>query len=166
MYEVPFKIGIRLPLRPLVTGVLSWYEIAPDQLMPNSWRILLSLEALATRLGFDYSIVDLFCTNYLRRHDTKTGKFQLVPNPRKAVLISGLISSDKNSKTKYVLILADAFSYDGVERQSLLFWKCAWEYTFFLFPCFLRCPDVDFSSLFCRCFEESSCSLSNDLEFQ
>ena len=47
MYEVPFRIGLRLPLPPLVNSVLSWYEIAIGHLMPNSWRILLSLEALA-----------------------------------------------------------------------------------------------------------------------
>ena len=46
IYEVPFRIGLRLPFPPLVSGVLSWYEITPGQLMPNSWRILLSLEVL------------------------------------------------------------------------------------------------------------------------
>ena len=63
IYEVPFRIGLRLPLPPLVSGVLSWYEIAPGQLMPNSWRILLSLEVLARRLGL--IIVLLTCSTHI-----------------------------------------------------------------------------------------------------
>ena len=45
--EVPFKMGFHFPLPPLVVGVLPWYEIARGQLMPNSWRIMLSLVALS-----------------------------------------------------------------------------------------------------------------------
>ena len=99
-------------------------------------------------------------TYYLRRHDTETCRFQLVPNPRKAAFISGLTSSDKNWKTRYVLISAYAFTCNGAKLRFPLFWKCVCEYTSFSFPCSLRCPDVDFSLLFCRCSEESSCSYS------
>ena len=33
---VMINIGLRFPLPPLVVDVLSWYDIAPSQLMPNS----------------------------------------------------------------------------------------------------------------------------------
>ena len=59
------------------------------------------------------------------------GRFQLVPNPHKVVLIFCWTSSDKNWKFRYALISAEAFSCDGAEPRFPLFWKCACEYMSF-----------------------------------
>ncbi|KAK0574177.1 hypothetical protein LWI29_019377 [Acer saccharum] len=48
-YHLPFKIGLRLLIPPLTRQLLNFFEIAPSQLMPNGWRIFLSLEALIER---------------------------------------------------------------------------------------------------------------------
>ena len=102
-------------------GVLSWYEIALGQLMPNSWRILLSLAALSKRFGFNYSVNDLLYSYYLRRHDSKMGRFQLVPNPHKVALISGLTSSDKNWKSKMLLFRLRLFLVMALSLDFLYF---------------------------------------------
>ena len=101
--------------------------------MPNFWRILLSLDALAKRFDFDYSVTDLVYTYYLRRHDTEMDRFQLVQNPYKAALILGLTSSDRNWKTRFILISANPFTCDGAKPRFPLFWKYAYEYTSFSF---------------------------------
>ena len=41
-YEPAFTCGLRLPVHPLVMEFLCYFGIAPGQLMPNSWRILIN----------------------------------------------------------------------------------------------------------------------------
>ncbi|XP_028108514.1 uncharacterized protein LOC114307325 [Camellia sinensis] len=41
LYEEALKGGLRLPLPQVVVDVLNRLEVAPDQLMPNAWKILL-----------------------------------------------------------------------------------------------------------------------------
>ncbi|GMP93359.1 hypothetical protein CsSME_00043230 [Camellia sinensis var. sinensis] len=42
LYEEALKGGLRLPLPQVVVDVLNRLEVAPDQLMPNAWKILLA----------------------------------------------------------------------------------------------------------------------------
>ena len=42
-YEAAFLYGLRLPIHPFVMKLLSHFSIAPRQLMPNLWRIVVSL---------------------------------------------------------------------------------------------------------------------------
>ena len=41
-YEAAFTSGLRLPIHPLVMELLGYFGIAPGQLMPNSWRIVIN----------------------------------------------------------------------------------------------------------------------------
>ena len=41
-YEAAFTCGLRLPVHPLVMELLGYFGIAPGQLMPNSWRIVIN----------------------------------------------------------------------------------------------------------------------------
>lgn len=41
-YEEAFKGGVRLPLPQIVVDILNRLEVAPGQLMPNAWKIVLS----------------------------------------------------------------------------------------------------------------------------
>lgn len=40
-YADAFKAGLRLPLHPLISEVLSEFSVAPTQIPPNSWRVLI-----------------------------------------------------------------------------------------------------------------------------
>ena len=42
LYEEAVKGGLRLPLPQIVVDVLNRLEVAPGQLMPNAWKILLA----------------------------------------------------------------------------------------------------------------------------
>ena len=41
-YEAAFLCGLRLPVHPFIMELLNHFGIAPGQLMPNSWRIVVS----------------------------------------------------------------------------------------------------------------------------
>ena len=41
-YEAAFHCGLRFPVLPFIMELLSHFNIAPRQLMPNSWRIVVS----------------------------------------------------------------------------------------------------------------------------
>ena len=41
-YEAAFLCGLRFPVHPFIMKLLHYLNIAPGQLMPNSWRIVIS----------------------------------------------------------------------------------------------------------------------------
>ena len=41
-YEAAFTCGLRLPIHPFIMEFLGFFGIAPGQLMPNSWRIVVN----------------------------------------------------------------------------------------------------------------------------
>ena len=47
IYELMLKDGMRFPIPRLIRDVCDHYKIAPSQLMPNAWRVLMSLESLS-----------------------------------------------------------------------------------------------------------------------
>ena len=51
IYELMFKDGMRFPIPKLIRDVCDHYEISPSQLMPNAWRVLMSLDSLSIRHG-------------------------------------------------------------------------------------------------------------------
>ena len=53
IYELILKDGMRFLISKLIRDVCDHYEIAPSQLMPNAWRVLMSLESLSVRHKVD-----------------------------------------------------------------------------------------------------------------
>ncbi|KAL5773798.1 hypothetical protein ACOSQ2_013722 [Xanthoceras sorbifolium] len=47
-YELLFRQGLRFPIPYLIRRLLALLDMAPGQLMPNGWRLLLSLEAFTS----------------------------------------------------------------------------------------------------------------------
>ena len=72
-YEAAFLCGLRFPVHPFVMELLGHFGIAPRQLMPNSWRIVVSLMGiwLAATVG-DMIRVDelvyLYCLKAFKEH--------------------------------------------------------------------------------------------------
>uniref|UniRef100_A0A803QI01 Uncharacterized protein n=1 Tax=Cannabis sativa TaxID=3483 RepID=A0A803QI01_CANSA len=51
-----FDCGFQFLFTPLVTEILSLYEISPRKLMPNGWRLLLSLEHFTEKFDTDFRV--------------------------------------------------------------------------------------------------------------
>ena len=67
-YEFDFEVGFIFLVPKLVREVLSHYEIAPSQLMPNTWRLLISLECLSMKREVEFGLLELY-SYYLREHE-------------------------------------------------------------------------------------------------
>ena len=66
---------MRLLIPRLIRDVYDHYLIAPSQLMPNTWRILMALEILSVRQGVECEIRDVLYSYYLKEHDTDKGRY-------------------------------------------------------------------------------------------
>ena len=78
LYKITFRDGMRLPIPKLVWDVLDHYEIAPSQLMLNTWRILMSFKCLSMRHGVVCEIGEVLYSYYLKEHETDKGQYPLI----------------------------------------------------------------------------------------
>ena len=107
MYELPFKDGMRLPIPKLVRDILDHYEVAPSQLMPNAWRILMSLEVLSVQHGVEWDVRDVLYSYYLKEHDTEKGRYQLIARIGRVPIITCLRTNDHFWKDRYFFVKGD-----------------------------------------------------------
>ena len=73
LYGSPFSDGMRLQIPRLVRDVLNHYEIAPTQLMPNVWRLLMLMECLNMQHDVTCELGQVLYSYYLKKHDTDKG---------------------------------------------------------------------------------------------
>ncbi|KAK7285566.1 hypothetical protein RJT34_20341 [Clitoria ternatea] len=72
------KVGVWFPLNKFEMGVLRFLDIAPNQLHPNGWALILSLEVLGKHLGFTPTVVIFFqYARVMRRSGTGMGFINL-----------------------------------------------------------------------------------------
>ena len=50
-YEVAFSCDLRFPVHPFIMELLHYLNLAPGQLMPNSWRIVISCMVIWTTIA-------------------------------------------------------------------------------------------------------------------
>ena len=69
--------------------------------MPNTWRILLSIEVMAFRLGIYYGIRDLLYTYYLKEHVKEKGRYHLFLHQKREQVVLGLTTNDRGDWQKF-----------------------------------------------------------------
>ncbi|KAK3198165.1 hypothetical protein Dsin_021580 [Dipteronia sinensis] len=84
-YEYNFRQGFRFHVPSLARRLLVYYDIAPGQLMPNSWRILISLFVLREKYNLPFGICSLLHNYYLKEQVHEKDTFFFV----KGLLIDG-----------------------------------------------------------------------------
>ena len=87
-YKVAFQCGLRFPVHPFLMELLDCFSIAPGQLMPNSWRIVVSYMGiwLATTNG-DMIKVNELVYLYLLKSSKEQGYYELVPWERRTRIV-------------------------------------------------------------------------------
>ncbi|CAH9093937.1 unnamed protein product [Cuscuta europaea] len=60
------KLGVQYPFSELVSGFLALPQVSPCQVMPQTWRLLRSLEVLIEKNGLKFTSRDLVLTYDLR----------------------------------------------------------------------------------------------------
>ena len=93
-YEAAFLSGLRFLVHPFIMELLGRFGIAPGQLMPNSWRIVVScMEIWLAATDGDMIKVDelvyLYCLKEFKEH----GYYELVPWERRTRIVRDLPSS-------------------------------------------------------------------------
>lgn len=117
-YEGAFLCGLRFLVHPFIMELLHYLNIAPEQLMPNSWRIVISCMVLWTIIT-DGDMIKLneFIHLYHLKESKEFGYYEHVPWDRRSRLIVDLPSSFHYWKSRHFFV-----SGDGWETLSDDFW--------------------------------------------
>ena len=79
-YEAAFLYGLRFPVHPFIMELLGRFGIAPGQLMPNSWRIVVNcIEIWLATTDGDMIKVDELVYLYYLNESKKHGYYELLP---------------------------------------------------------------------------------------
>ena len=79
-YESAFVCGLRFPVHPFLMELLDHFGIAPGQLMPNSWRIVVSCMGIwLAAMDEDMLKVDELVYLYCLKASKGYGYYELVP---------------------------------------------------------------------------------------
>ena len=93
-YKATFLCGLRFPVHPFLMELLDRFGIAPEQLMPNSWRIVVSYMGIwLVATDGDMIKVDELVYLYRLKESKEHGYYELVPWERRTRIVRGLLSS-------------------------------------------------------------------------
>ena len=104
-YESAFVCGLRFPVHPFLMELLDRFGIAPRQLMPNSWRILVSCMGIwmaATNGGM--LKVDELVYMYRLKESKEYEYYKLVPWERRTRIVKGLPLSFRYWKSRFFFV--------------------------------------------------------------
>ena len=77
-YEAAFTCGLRLPVYPFIMELLGFFGIAPRQLMPNSWRIVVNCMEIWLVANEDMIKVGELVHLYHLKESKEYGYYELV----------------------------------------------------------------------------------------
>ena len=108
-YEAAFTCGLRLPIHPFIMELLGFFGIAPGQLMPNSWRIVVNYMEIWLATNEDMikvsELVHLCCLKESKEY----GYYKLVPWARRARIMRGLPLLFRYWKSRFFFVSGDDF---------------------------------------------------------
>ena len=108
-YETAFSCGIRFPVHPFIMELLDHFGIAPGQLMPNSWRIVVNCMEIWLAANRDMIKVGELVHMYRLKESKEYGYYELVPWGRKTRIVKGLPSSFRYWKSRFFFVFGDDF---------------------------------------------------------
>ena len=109
-YESTFTCGLRFLVHPFLMELLDHFGIAPGQLMPNWWRIVVSCMGIwLTTMDEGILRVDELVYLYHLKASKEYGYYELVPWERKTRIVKGLPSSFWYWKSRFFFVSRDDF---------------------------------------------------------
>jgi len=110
-------LGVHLPLPPFVRSVLSFYKLAPTQISPGSWRVVLGFAALGRSQEVELGVEEFRSIYFLK--PLKDGAYCFSPRKGKDKLITQVPDSDSGWKNSIVLVTGSWESSIPSERGSV-----------------------------------------------
>ena len=114
-YEAAFTCGLRLPVHPFIMELLGFFGIAPGQLMPNSWRIVVNCMEIWLAANEDMIKVGELVHLYRLKESKEYRYYKLVPWARRARIVRGLPSSFRYWKSHFFFVSGDDFETPASE---------------------------------------------------
>ena len=109
-YKAAFLCGLKFLVHPFIMELLHYLNIAPRQLMPNSWRIVIScMEIWTIVTDRDMIRLDEFVHLYRLKESKEFGYYELIPCDKKSRLIVDLPSSFHYWKSRYFFVSGDGW---------------------------------------------------------
>ena len=107
-YEAAFLCGLRFPIHPFIMELLGHFGIAPKQLMPNSWRIVVNCMGIwLAAMDRDMIKVDGLIYMYRLKESKEHGYYELVPWKRRTRIVRDLPSSFRYWKSQFFFVFGD-----------------------------------------------------------
>ena len=107
-YEAAFLSGLRFPVHPFIMELLGHFGIAPEELMPNSWRIVVScMEIWLADTDGDMIKVDKLVYLYRLKLSKEHGYYELVPWEKRTRIVQDLPSSFRYWKSQFFFLFGD-----------------------------------------------------------
>ena len=107
-YEAAFLCGLRFPVHPFIMGLLHYLNLAPGQLMPNSWGIIISCMVIWMIIAHGNMITLIeFIHLYHLKESKEFGYYEFVPWNRKSCLVVDLSSSFRDWKSRFFFVFGD-----------------------------------------------------------
>ena len=101
-YEASFLCSLRFPIHPFFMELLHHLNIAPGQLMPNSWKIVISCMVIWTIIvDGDMITMNELVHLYRLKKSKEFGYYELIPWHRRSWLIVDLPLSFRYWKLRY-----------------------------------------------------------------
>ena len=114
-YETAFTCGLRLPVHPFIMKLLGFFGIAPGQLMPNSWRIVVNCMEIWLAANEEMIKVSELVHLYRLKESKEYEYFELIPWARRARIVKGLPSSFRYWKSRFIFVSGDDFETPASE---------------------------------------------------
>ena len=100
--------GLRFPVHPFIMELLGHFDIVPGQLMPNSWRIVVScMEIWLAATKGDMIKVDELVYLYHLKKSKEDRYYELVHWERKTRIIRDLPLSFRYWKSRFFFVSED-----------------------------------------------------------
>ena len=107
-YKVAFQCGLRFPIHPFIMELLTHFNIAFGQFIPNSWRIMISCMGIwVAVIERDMIRVDEFTYLYFLKESKVYRYYELMPWVRKDRIIIDLPSSFRYSKSRFFYVFGE-----------------------------------------------------------
>jgi len=128
-YEATFSCGLRFLLHPFIMQLLSALNVAPGQLVPNTWRTIIGCMSIWVSVhDRDMITLNEFLYLYSLKPSTHYGYFELLPWNRESRIVCVFPTSFRDWKSRYFFISRsgwETMSDDLWGEVPWLLWK--WE---------------------------------------
>ena len=103
IFRLAFELGFRLPIHPFIASLLSWYDLAPVQLVSNSYLFITAFIVVCCHIGIPPSLEVFRYLFTLKEHSQAGPGFFYVKSRRGSsfLRLPSKFSSHKGWKSSY-----------------------------------------------------------------